>query len=107
MHHPYFDGKQFNKPYPYFQNPNYKNLTMQRPQTIINPPHPFPKPKIDSEFSDDMKRQLRDGKVILLSDSVVRSNFEQDSEKDKEKNEKDVVIQQNRLDGKNETQTHN
>lgn len=82
-------------PYPYFTNSDLKNVTLQddidKTSSLVSKPVPL---NITSEFSDEMKRELRDGKVILLSDSVVRSNFEPEKERDeggkeykKEKNE--------------------
>lgn len=72
-------------PYPYFTNSDLKNVTLQddigKTTSLVSKPAPL---NVNSEFSDEMKRQLRDGKVILLSDSVVRSNFEPEKERDEE-----------------------
>ncbi|GFT07847.1 uncharacterized protein NPIL_574351 [Nephila pilipes] len=57
----------------------------------------------DNEFSDEMKRELRDGKVILLSDSVVRSNFEQNAKSPNET--KDGTIEKRKIPKNNSTET--
>ncbi|CAL1274422.1 unnamed protein product [Larinioides sclopetarius] len=106
LHYPDRSGKYIYKPYPYFQNYNPQNLTVPEPQAMVNPfpPNSFSNHKISNELSEEMKRQLRDGKVILLSDSVVRSNFGPDTEKDEEKNPKEATIQEPKAEKKNETQ---
>lgn len=79
-------------PYPYTMNSDLKNFTLKENVDKESPPVPKPLPQNTiSEFTDEMKRELRDGKVILLSDSVVHSNFDDEKErngggkKDKEK----------------------
>ncbi|KAF8790035.1 hypothetical protein HNY73_005121 [Argiope bruennichi] len=102
LYHP--DAKHIYKPYPYFYNP--QNLTAPEPQTMDNPfePQVIASHKISSELSDEMKRQLRDGKVILLSDSVVRSNFGPDTEKNEAKNATEPKVQEAKKESKNEAQ---
>lgn len=71
-------------PYPYNTNSDLKNVTLQgdigKTNPLVSKTSP---PNVNSEFTDEMKRELSDGKVIVLSDSVVRSNFEPENNKDK------------------------
>lgn len=90
--------------YPYIQNFDPKNSTLNLAPMM--PPY-SPKQKINQQtniqLSDEMKRQLRDGKIIVLSDSVVHTNFEsnkventtdisRNEPKSKNMNEKNVII---------------
>ncbi|KAG8198646.1 hypothetical protein JTE90_026542 [Oedothorax gibbosus] len=75
-------------PYPNIMNSDLKNVTLKENVDKASPLIPKPLPqKTGSEFTDEMKRELRDGKVILLSDSVVRSNFNNEKDIDGGKKE--------------------
>ncbi|PRD36733.1 UNVERIFIED_CONTAM: hypothetical protein NCL1_07619 [Trichonephila clavipes] len=90
-------------PYPYMPN---QNFTANGSPVYGNEfaPNPYPNQNINNEFNDEMKRELRNGKVILLSDSVVRSNFQQDDKKGPNET-KDGTIQDNKTGEKNGTKT--
>ncbi|XP_054721839.1 uncharacterized protein LOC129231525 isoform X2 [Uloborus diversus] len=47
---------------------------------------PFPNHDMNLQLSQEMKRELHDGKIIVLSDSLVRSNFANKSDNEKEEN---------------------
>ncbi|XP_071043961.1 uncharacterized protein [Parasteatoda tepidariorum] len=76
----------------HYVNPNFRplympyplNQNMEQRSNVFNDTKSttYSMSKLPTEFSEEMKRQLRDGKVILLSDSVVPSNFTADAEKD-------------------------
>jgi hypothetical protein len=90
-------------PYPYIHNWDKKNLTHHLSLTM--PPYQPKQPvshKIDTQLSDEMKRQLRDGKIIVLSDSVVRSNFEPDKDENITENKKEKP---DKVENKNNTVT--
>ncbi|XP_035206956.1 uncharacterized protein LOC118181850 isoform X3 [Stegodyphus dumicola] len=60
-------------PYPYLKLWDHKNATFLQSHLMTSIPYKSNSShKIDAELSDDMKRQLRDGKIIVLSDSLVR-----------------------------------
>ncbi|GFY70132.1 uncharacterized protein TNIN_268211 [Trichonephila inaurata madagascariensis] len=103
---PYRGVRPMYTPYPYMPN---QNFTANGSPVYGNgfAPNPYPNHNINNGFNDEMKRELRDGKVILLSDSVVRSNFQQDDKKNPEgPNEtKDGTIQENKTGEKNGTKT--
>lgn len=91
-------------PYPYMHNWNPQNSTVQLPQMM--PPYPNNHAKIETQLSDEMKRELRDGKIIVLSDSVVRTNFDSDH-KEKTTQSPTEKAELQGVDKKNETITEN
>lgn len=91
-------------PYPYMHNWNPQNSTIQLPQMMS--PYANNQARIGTQLSDQMKRELRDGKIIVLSDSVVRSNFEPDSS-EKTTQSTTEKPELHRVDMKNETVTEN
>lgn len=94
------------RPYPYTQHWNHSNSTLNFPhevspyvmKTSVNQ-------HIDTQLNDEMKRQLRDGKIVVLSDSVVRSNF--GTKEDKTNGNENIKAKVDINGKKNDTPTPN
>lgn len=94
-------------PYPFVHYWDLKNSTLNLQPGI--PPYvirPSMNHQIDTQLNDEMKRQLRDGKIVVLSDSVVRSNFGENEDGSKN-NESNELKPENITEKKNATETPN